>query len=347
MRVGILVNVMGSANSGQTTVRLARRLVAEGHDVWFTSPGNFALDADGHVRIRARGARSRRCRSTEALLAELNRGDLRSEWVDADDLDVALLRNNPFALKHWAGAAGLDLGQLLVGRGVIVLNDPIGLSKAANKLYLQGFPEQVRPRAVITRSLSKIADFLEEEGTIILKPLEGFGGKGVFKVSRGDRANLERIVRAISRDGYVVAQEFLLGASQGDTRLFLMNGVPLVQGGRAAVVRRIRTGDDIRSNIHSGGRIRRGRMNDALLRVAETVRPKLIEDGMFFVGLDVVGEKLLEINVFSPGGLGSVEKLEGVDFTRALVDALERKVQHAASRDRRFDNRELATLGFS
>ncbi len=127
----------------------------------------------------------------------------------------------------------------------------------------------------------------------------------MFIVRNDEEHNLEDIFEAVSRDGYVIAQEYLPAAAEGDTRLFLMNGIPLQHKGKYAAFRRIRTGDDIRSNIHAGGRLRRAELNDTMFQLAEMVRPRLVEDGMFLVGLDIVGDKLMEINVFSPGGLGS------------------------------------------
>jgi glutathione synthase len=159
-----------------------------------------------------------------------------------------------------------------------------------------------------------------------------------------DRPNLNQMIDAVSRDGYVIAQEYLPLAVEGDTRLFVMNGRPLLYKGQYAAFRRIRTGDDIRSNIHAGGKLGPARVDDAMLRLADMVRPRLVEDGMFLVGLDVVGDKLMEINVFSPGGLGSAQKLEKVDFTGAVPAAIEHKVQYMRFMRRNFSNREMATL---
>jgi glutathione synthase len=152
------------------------------------------------------------------------------------------------------------------------------------------------------------------------------------------------MIRAVSRDGYVIAQEYLPEAAEGDTRLFLMNGVPLQYDGRYAAFRRIRTGEDIRSNIHAGGRLRKATVNEAMLNLAEIVRPRLIEDGMFLVGLDIVGDKLMEINVFSPGGLGSAQKFEKVNFNNAVIHALERKVYYAKFYHRTFNNLDMAVM---
>ena len=162
----------------------------------------------------------------------------------------------------------------------------------------------------------------------MLKPLQGSGGDGVFLVRSDDVANLNQIIDAVTRDGYVIVQEYLTKAEDGDTRLFLMNGLPLRHRGRYAAFRRIRTGGDMRSNVHAGGKLGKALLDDDALRLAEMVRPKLVQDGMFLVGLDIVGDKLMEINVFSPGGLGSAQKQEGVNFSDSVVDALERKVDY-------------------
>jgi glutathione synthase len=123
-----------------------------------------------------------------------------------------------------------------------------------------------------------------------------------------------------------IAQEFLPDAKHGDTRLFLMNGDPFVVDDKYCAFRRISSKGDVRSNLHAGGRLARAKVTDQMLELASIVRPKLIQDGMFLAGLDVVGDKLMEINVFSPGGLGSAEKFEKVDFAAALIAAVERKV---------------------
>ena len=137
---------------------------------------------------------------------------------------------------------------------VIVLNDPNGLAKAMNKMYFQLFPEEVRPATLITRDKEEIRTFAKEHGNnIVLKPLQGSGGSNVFLVRKDDMANLNQMVEAVSRDGYVIAQEYLPAAAEGDTRLFLMNGEPLRYKGKYAAFRRIRSGEDMRSNIHAGG----------------------------------------------------------------------------------------------
>jgi len=178
----------------------------------------------------------------------------------------------------------------------------------------------------------------------VLKPLQGSGGASVFLVRPDDLPNINQMIDAVSRDGFVIAQEYLPAALEGDTRLFVMNGRPLRAKGKYAAFRRIRKGDDMRSNIHAGGKLAAAEITEQALRLAEVVRPKLVQDGMFLVGLDVVGDKLMEINVFSPGGLGSAQKLTKVNFSRVVVEAMVRKVDYMESYGRNFGNVEMNTL---
>ena len=124
----------------------------------------------------------------------------------------------------------------------------------------------------------------------------------------------------------------------------MMNGEPLRTKGKYAAFRRVRSGGDMRSNVHAGGSIAAAEITSEALELVEMVRPKLVQDGMFLVGLDIVGDKLMEINVFSPGGLGSAQKFENVNFADAVIRALERKVGFMSYYKRVFDNNEMATL---
>jgi len=270
------------------------------------------------------------------------------ERIAVDDLDVLMMRNDPAedqSDRPWAVASGILFAQLTAAKGTLVVNDPASLANAVNKTYFQHFPEAVRPSTMISRDADEIAGFVKEMGgSAVLKPLQGSGGAGVFLVSSEESPNLNQMIDAIARDGYVVAQEYLPAADKGDVRLFVMNGSPLRRGNRYAAFRRTNTGSDMRSNMHVGGKARSVKVTDAMLDLVETVRPKLIEDGMFLVGLDIVGDKLMEANVFSPGGLGSCEKLYGINFAEDVIEALERKVALVGHYGPWFDNARLATL---
>ena len=348
MRIGVLVNDVATEQLGYTTTRLAVAAINRGHEVWTIEMGGFAYDPDDHVHARARKAPRTRYKATQTYLRDLQGDSAVVRRINVDDLDILLLRNDPSVdavARPWAFSAGVVFGRAAMQHGVIVLNDPNGLAKATNKMYFQMFPEEVRPRTLITRDRDEIKDFARDQGgTIVLKPLQGSGGANVFLVRPEDLPNLNQMIDAVSRDGYVIAQEYLSDAAEGDTRLFLMNGLPLRHRGKYAAFRRVRTGGDMRSNIHAGGTLKQAVVDETVLRLAEIVRPKIVQDGMFLVGLDIVGDKLMEINVFSPGGLGSAQKLEGVNFAHAVMLALERKFQYVGFYQRKFDNVDMATL---
>ncbi|REJ70387.1 MAG: glutathione synthase [Planctomycetota bacterium] len=347
MRIGFVVNDIATEQPEYTTTRLAMAAHNRGHESWLIGTGDIAYDKDEHIRARGRRASKTSYKATSTYLQDLRGARGISERITVDDLDVLMLRNDPAEDKGrraWAQTAGIVFGRVALRHGVIVLNDPNGLAKAINKMYFQLFPEEVRPQTLITRDRDDIKAFARDVGDIVIKPLQGSGGTGVFLVRRNDLGNLNQMVESISRDGYIVAQEYLPAAAEGDMRLFMMNGAPLRHRGKYAAFRRLRSGDDIRSNIHAGGKKASAVVDESALRIAEIVRPKLVEDGMFLVGLDIVGDKLMEINVFSPGGLGSAQKFEGVTFSPAVIAALERKVQYMSFYRRNFNNVDMATL---
>jgi len=348
MRVAFFVNDVMTEQHIYTTTRLAMAAVNRGHESWLIGAGDLALDPDDVTRARARAAPKSSYKNTMTYLAELQGSKGRMERISVDDLDVLMLRNDPAedqGRRTWAQTAGIMFGRVAVRRGVIVLNDPTALAMAMNKMYFQLFPEEVRPKTLITRDRHEVRNFAAEHGDdIVIKPLQGSGGHGVFRIRHNDLANINQMVESITRDGYIVAQEYLKDAEEGDTRLFMMNGQPLRYKGKFAAFRRVRTGDDMRSNIHAGGEKAAAAVDERALHIAEIVRPKLVEDGMFLVGLDIVGDKLMEINVFTPGGLGSARQFEKVNFAHAVINALERKVDYMKYYRRNFNNVDMATL---
>jgi glutathione synthase len=347
MRLGLVVNDVMTEEAGYTTTRIGAEAVSQGHEVWVIGVGDLAYDPNDTIAARARTVRRKKYKSHESYLAELQGKNSLRDRITVDHLDVLMLRNVPsddVIKRPWAATVAAEFGRVALRHGVIVVNDPNGLAKAASKMYFQLFPESVRPRTLITRDRDEIKEFAKEQGTIVLKPLQGSGGASVFLVRPDDLANLNQMIDAVSRDGYVIAQEYLAAAEQGDTRLFMMNGRPLRVKGRYAAFRRVRSGGDMRSNIHAGGRLADAEIGDDAHRIAEIVRPKLVQDGMFLVGLDIVGDKLMEINVFSPGGLGSAQRFTKINFSRYVVEALDRKVSYMQFYGRNFDNVDICTL---
>jgi len=348
MKIGFVVNNVDTEKPVYTTVRLAMASARKGHETWMMGVDDFSHCADGTVAAHARAAARKKHASNAAFLESVQDIQHHCEEIPISELDVLMMRNDPaedLIDRPWAVTSGVLFGQLSVAAGTLVVNDPAGLANAVNKTYFQHFPSIVRPRTLISRDPDEIAGFVKEMGgSAVLKPLQGSGGTGVFFVSGDESTNLHQMIEAVARDGYIVVQEVLPEAENGDVRLFLMNGEPLVSGGHLAAFRRVSTTDDRRSNMRVGGKALPVKVGDAALRVAEAVRPKLIADGMFFVGLDIVGDKLVEVNVFSPGGLGSCQTLYKVNFCDVVIDALEHKVALQQHYGGQLTNASLATL---
>ena len=348
MKIGFVINSIATEKPEYTTVRLALAAAKKGHEVWMMGVDDFSHRLDGTVAAHARSAGKKKYTSPTAFLESIKDAEHSGEEISIADLDVLVMRNDPaddMTERPWAVTSGVLFAQLSVAAGTIVVNDPASLANAVNKTYFQHFPEAVRPRTLISRDPDDIGTFVKEMGGgAVLKPLQGSGGASVFFVSADESPNLNQMIEAVGRDGYIVAQEILPDADKGDVRLFLMNGSPLVVGSHHAAFRRVNKTADRRSNMRVGGTAQRVKVDDAMLEVAEAVRPKLMADGMFLVGLDIVGDRLMEVNVFSPGGLGSCESLYKVKFTDAVIDALEHKVELRDHYRSTLTNVSLATL---
>ncbi|MCR6497808.1 glutathione synthase [Shinella sp. CPCC 101442] len=348
MRIAFFVNSIEDETPTFTTTSLAMAALSRGHDICYLTPGDFVLRADDSLSVRGRVLPGKRYRKAESFHAALQGDEATIETMDISEVDVLFLRNDPSLDadgRPWAAHVGAMFGRLAAARGTLVVNDPDGLSLAQNKLYFQGFPQAVRPQTLISKSIEEIRGFIDlhKEG-VIMKPLQGSGGKNVFKIGSTGEANLNQIFEAVSGEGYLIAQNYLAAATEGDIRLFLMNGRPLEKDGTYAAIRRVPAKGEVRSNIHAAGTAVKVEITPEILAIAEMVRPKLVEDGMFLVGLDIVGDKILEINVFTPGGLSAMFDLYGVDFSENVIVALENKVTQRDAYEGAIANRILATL---
>ncbi len=348
MKIGFVVNDVATEEPFYTTTRLAMAATQAGHETWLMGMGDFGYEPDSTLSARASaGQPGKSYRSLERYLEDVKKPD-QEKLVSVSDFDVIMLRADPAddaSENPWANTAGVAFGQLIASSGVLVVNDPTSLAGALSKAYFQHFPEAVRPRTLISRNEERIRDFVDElGGRAVLKPLQGSGGSGVFLVNTKESPNLAQIVEAISRDGYVVAQEYLPEAKDGDVRMFVMNGEPLKVGDAYAAFRRVPSSSDVRSNMSSGGKAQAVKVTEEMLHLVELVRPKLQADGMFLVGLDIVGDKLMEVNVFSPGGLGSCQQLYDVDFAPAVIADLERKIAIRDHYGNELTNARLASV---
>jgi len=332
MTLTFIVNQVRKELAGYTTTALALEAHRRGHTVYYAGVGDLAYLPDGRVGAHCRKVPSREYRSLHTFLEAIVAVD--KQLVSSEAWDVLWLRNDPAAdleKRPWAQDAGMLFGQVAQQQGVLVLNDPVGLVKASNKMYLQYFPEAVRPQTLITRNMADIESFYRDQKyRIILKPLKGSGGKNVFLIDKKDDKNRKQIVEAICRDGFAIAQEYLPAAKKGDIRLFLIDGEPLMKDGKIAAIKRVQQAGEIRSNIHQGAKAQRAVMNPGLEHVIAAAGPLLQQDGVFLAGLDVVGGKLMEINVFSPGGLVHASEFQGVNFMEDIIASVEKKAANLA-----------------
>lgn len=333
MRLCFVVNNLRTQRPSYTTVHLAFSAYRRGHDVVFASVDALSQGDEGEIRGMLVRPRMGRLRDTTSYVRALQAPAAPHEDGRLNDFDVVFLRNNPNAgkrdtLEGEGFNPAIDFGRRLKHSGVMVLNDPDGLARAGSKMYLAGFPAELRPKTLITRSIERVRAFLRElDGPAIIKPLAGFGGQNVFYLDRGQPANLAQIVSTVRRDGYVIVQEYLSAISKGDKRVLLVGGRTFRVGGVVAAYRRMRPKDDIRNNMHVGGVRRRSDLSDEEQRICELLRPRLVADGLYFVGVDLVGDKILEINVFAPGGIHNINELYDIDVGTAVIQDLERKVE--------------------
>lgn len=325
MRLLLVVNHPGKLRPSYTTVYLAAAASRRGHEVAFVSVDELSHEREVTGRVVTVAPAS--SRDPASLAAALKAESAKSEDRPLASFDVVLLRNNP----HLGDGASIrvnpaiELGRRLKQAGVMVLNDPDGLRRAGSKMYLAGFPAEIRPKTLITCSADRVRAFLRElDGAAVIKPLFGYGGRNVFFIGRGETANLAQIISTVRSSGYLIAQEYVAAAARGDKRVLMLAGVPLEAGGQVAVYRRLHASDDMRNNMHMGASRLRCRLTKSERKLCETIRPRLVADGLYLVGVDIAGDKILEINVFAPGGLHNMRELYDVDLADAAIVDLER-----------------------
>ncbi|TVZ51315.1 glutathione synthetase [Dokdonia sp. Hel_I_53] len=346
MKIAFIINDHTTEKPNYTTPALGYAAYNRGHDVYFIGVGELAYASDGHLSARCKTIAEKKFNSQETFFKAVQEEPFTR--ITSKSLDVLFLRNDPsdeIGEREWAQNAAFIFGEIATRDNVLVLNHPRTLAGAVNKMYFQHFPEVLRPKTIITRDHEEIREFFaQQKQKMILKPLQGSGGKNVFMMDKKNEHNLTQTIDAITRDGYVIAQEYLPEAKNGDTRLMLLNGEPLQVDGKYAMMQRVNASGDIRSNVKAGGVPTKVKMTDQIMELAEIVRPKIVQDGMFLVGIDIVGNKLMEINVFSPGGLNVMGQMYEVDFATEVVKSIERKVHYNNTYEDYLFNSRLATL---
>jgi glutathione synthase len=302
------------AINADSTFALALEAQRRGFGLYHYLPKNLSWK-DGRVLARARPIRLQRVLGDHVQFGE-------PEILDLAGVDVVLLRQDPpFDLNYISTTHLLDR----IHPTTLVVNDPHHVRNAPEKLFVTQFAE-LMPPSLITYDLQEIREFRKEHGDIIVKPLYGNGGAGVFHL-RPDDTNLGSLYELFQRylNEPLMIQRYLPAVRQGDKRIILVNGKA------AGAVNRVPAEDDARANMHAGGRAEKSTLTHREQEICEAIGPALKQRGLIFVGIDVIGDYLTEINVTSPTGIQEINKLDGVQLEVTLWDAMERRYheQHA------------------
>ena len=294
-----------------TSFALMLEAQAQGHRVDHCLPADLFL-VSGVLHAHVRRANVQRDPIEPIALAQGD--DVNLESVDA----VWVRTDPPFDTDYlWTSL----LLERLRGKTLIV-NDPRGLREANEKLYTCQFPE-LMPETIVTSHRERIKNFVRQVGgQAVIKPIDGAGGEGVMALSEGD-PNLRAIIDSVTSNGRRVAmvQRYLPEYKQGDKRILLLEGEPI-----GAVVR-VPRADDIASNLRMGGTAVIGAIDDADRRIIARIAPRLRDDGLYFVGIDVIGGFLTEVNVTSPTGIQQIAKLNRENVPKIVIEWLVKKIE--------------------
>jgi len=307
MKIAFQMDPIGDVNiNADSSFRLAEEAQARGHELFFYSPDKLAYQ-EGRITARGQQMRVQRVPGDHVHLGE-------EEEVDLADFDVVWLRQDPPFDMHYITSTHL-LDRL---KGTtLVVNDPFWVRNYPEKLLVLDFP-QLTPPTTIARDLPTIKAFKEKHGDIILKPLYGNGGAGVFRLDAADRnlTSLHELFTGFSREPLIV-QKFLPAVAKGDKRVILVDGEAV------GAINRVPAAGETRSNMHVGGRPEKIALSERDREICAAIGPLLKEKGQVFVGIDVIGDYLTEINVTSPTGIQELERFDGVNIAGKIWEAIE------------------------
>ena len=295
--------------NADSSFRIAEEAQARGHELFFYSPDHLAYE-EGEITARGHSMVLRREQGNHVDLGPFER-------VNLKDFDVVWLRQDPPFDMHYITSTHL-LDRL--APDTLVVNDPFWVRNYPEKLLVLDFPD-LTPPTTIARDLNTIKEFKAKHGDVILKPLYGNGGAGVFRLDAKDRnlTSLHELFTGFSREPLIV-QKFLPDVSNGDKRVILVNGEPV------GAINRVPAAGETRSNMHVGGRPEKVGLTERDLEICAAIGPLLREKGQVFVGIDVIGDYLTEINVTSPTGIQELERFDSVNIAEKIWEAIEGKL---------------------
>ena len=309
LKVALQMDPIGGVNiNADSTFRIALEAQARGHSLFFYTPDKLAF-VEGRVMARGFPIELRREIGNHVSYGE-------EAEVDLATFDVVWLRQDPpFDMGYITTTHLLDM----IHPKTLVVNDPFWVRNYPEKLLVLRFADLTPPTA-IARDLATIRAFKARHGDIILKPLYGNGGAGVFRLDENDRnlASLHEMFSAINREP-VIVQKFIPAVSKGDKRVILVDGQPV------GAINRVPQAGETRSNMHAGGRPEKVGLTPRDLEICAAIGPTLRDHGQIFVGIDIIGDYLTEINVTSPTGIQELERFDGINTAEKIWEVIEAK----------------------
>ena len=309
LRVAVQMDPIASINiDGDSTFALMLEAQARGHALWHYHVRDLAL-AGGRVLAHAQPIEVRRVKGDHFTLGA-------PVELDLGQVDVVLMRQDPpFDMAYITATHILEH----IHPKTLVVNDPASVRNAPEKLFVTHFPD-LMPETLISADIRQIRRFREKHADIILKPLFGNGGAGVFHVKPED-PNLNALLEMFTERSQepLVVQRYVPDVRKGDKRIILVDGVAM------GAINRVPAAGEARSNMHVGGRPEPTTLTDREREICDAIGPELRKRGLIFVGIDVIGGYLTEINVTSPTGLQEIARFDGIHLERAIWDAIEAK----------------------
>lgn len=305
-----------------STFILIQESILRGHTVAMSTPSELAIrDSLTMANCLIFDENQKDVTTTEALY---NNAKLTEKMLPLKDFDVIFMRANPpidnLALNF------LDS----IKNDVFLINSISGLREANNKIYTASYSDpkkELIPATYVSKNINYLKDIIKENegGKMILKPLNGYGGKGVIVLEKSAMQNISSLLDFYisGQDGknsnFVILQDYVEGAENGDVRVLMLHDEPI------GVIRRVPAKDDARSNLSAGGHVVKHTLTADEELLCRKIGKKLVADGIFFSGLDLIGGKLIEVNVLSPGGIGDINEMYNVSIQKDIIDYLEKQ----------------------
>ncbi|HWT61249.1 MAG TPA: glutathione synthase [Ochrobactrum sp.] len=309
LKVAVQMDHISTVNiTGDTTFALSLEAQKRGHELYHYTPDRLSM-RDGVVSARVEKMEVRDIKGDHYTLGEPVRRDL-------SEMDVVLLRQDPpFDMNYITTTHLLER----IHPKTLVVNDPAWVRNSPEKIFVTEFPD-LMPETLITKDPQEVLEFRREFGDIILKPLYGNGGAGVFHLADGDRnlTSLLEMFGQLFREPFI-AQRYLKDVRAGDKRIILIDGEPV------GAINRVPSETDARSNMHVGGRAEQSKLTAREQEICARIGPSLKERGFILVGIDVIGDYMTEINVTSPTGIREIQRFDGTNIAALFWDAVEAK----------------------